>query len=145
MNSNNIIIRNIPGIPEIKSGDDLSLILSKAFKKNRIKLKDKDVLVITQKIISKAENRLVHKDFIKPTAKAIILSKKINKNPFLTQLILNESKRIIQKKPGVIITETHHGFICANSGIDQSNIPVDYYCLLPLNPDNSAKKNSFNL
>ena len=140
MNSNNIIIRNIPGIPEIKSGDDLPLIILKAFKKNRIKLKDKDVLVITQKIISKAENRLVHKDFIKPTAKAIILSKKINKNPFLTQLILNESKRIIQKKPGVIITETHHGFICANSGIDQSNIPVDYYCLLPLNPDNSAKK-----
>ena len=140
MNSNNIIIRNIPGIPEIKSGDDLPPIISKAFKKNRIKLKDKDVLVITQKIISKAENRLVHKDFIKPTAKAIILSKKINKNPFLTQLILNESKRIIQKKPGVIITETHHGFICANSGIDQSNIPVDYYCLLPLNPDKSAKK-----
>ena len=140
MNSNNIIIRNIPGIPEIKSGDDLPLIILKAFKKNRIKLKDKDVLVITQKIISKAENRLVHKDFIKPTAKAIILSKKINKNPFLTQLILNESKRIIQKKPGVIITETHHGFICANSGIDQSNIPVDYYCLLPLNPDKSAKK-----
>ena len=140
MNSNNIIIRNIPGIPEIKSGDDLPLIILKAFKKNRIKLKDKDVLVITQKIISKAENRLVHKDFIKPTAKAIILSKKINKNPFLTQLILNESKRIIQKKPGVIITETHHGFICANSGIDQSNIPVDYYCLLPLNSDKSAKK-----
>ena len=140
MNSNNIIIRNIPGIPEIKPGDDLPLIILKAFKKNRIKLKDKDVLVITQKIISKAENRLVHKDFIKPTTKAIILSKKINKNPFLTQLILNESKRIIQKKPGVIITETHHGFICANSGIDQSNIPVDYYCLLPLNPDKSAKK-----
>ena len=140
MKSNNIIIRNIPSIPEIKSGDDLPSIISKAFKKNRIKLKDKDVLVITQKIISKAENRLVHKDFIKPTAKAIILSKKINKNPFLTQLILDESKRIILKKPGVIITETHHGFICANSGIDQSNIPVDYYCLLPLNPDNSAKK-----
>ena len=140
MNSNNIIIRNIPGIPEIKSGDDLPFIISKAFKKNRIKLKDKDVLVITQKIISKSENRLVHKDSIKPTTKAIILSKKINKNPFLTQLILNESKRIIQKKPGVIITETHHGFICANSGIDQSNIPVDYYCLLPLNPDKSAKK-----
>ena len=140
MKFNNIIIRNIPGIPEIKSGDDLPSIISKAFKKNRIKLKDKDVLVITQKIISKAENRLVHKDFIKPTTKAVILSKKINKNPFLTQLILDESKRIIQKKPGVIITETHHGFICANSGIDQSNIPVDYYCLLPLNPDKSAKK-----
>ena len=140
MKYNNITIRNIPGIPEIKSGDDLPSIISKAFKKNRIKLKDKDVLVITQKIISKSENRLVHKDSIKPTTKAVILSKKINKNPFLTQLILDESKRIIQKKPGVIITETHHGFICANSGIDQSNIPVDYYCLLPLNPDNSAKK-----
>ena len=140
MNYNNITIRNILGIPEIKSGDDISQIILQTLKKNRIKLKDKDVLVITQKIISKAENRLVHKDLIKPTTKAINLSKKINKNPLLTQLILNESKRIIQKKPGVIITETHHGFICANSGIDQSNVPVDCYCLLPINPDNSAKK-----
>ena len=138
MNYNNITIRNILGIPEIKSGDDVSQIILQTLKKNRIKLKDKDVLVITQKIISKAENRLVHKDLIKPTTKAINLSKKINKNPLLTQLILNESKRIIQKKPGVIITETHHGFICANSGIDQSNVPVDCYCLLPINPDNSA-------
>ena len=140
MKYNNIIIRNVIGVPEIKSGDNISQIVLRVLKKNRIKLQDKDVLVITQKIISKAENRLIHKNFINPSSKAIILSKKINKNPVLTQLILNESKRIIQHKSGIIITETHHGFICANSGIDQSNIPANYYCLLPINPDKSAKK-----
>tara|TARA_B100000029_G_scaffold512171_1_gene608124 strand:+ start:4091 stop:4846 length:756 start_codon:yes stop_codon:yes gene_type:complete len=140
MKYNKIIIRNIPGIPEIQPGNDISKIIIESLKKNRIKLRNKDVLVITQKIISKAEDRLIHINSIKLTSKAIKLSKSINKNPLLTQLILNESKRIIQKKPGVIITETHHGFICANSGIDKSNIPENYYCLLPINPDKSAKK-----
>ena len=140
MTSNNIIIKSISGIPEINSGDNIAKIIIQALKKNRIKLQNKDVIVITQKIISKSENRLIHKNNVIPKKSAIKLSKSINKNPILTQLILNESKRIIQKKPGVIITETHHGFICANSGIDQSNIPSDYYCLLPVNPDKSAKQ-----
>ena len=128
-----IIIKNISNIPEIQSNDDLSKIIISALKKNRLKLKNKDVLVITQKIISKSENRLVHR------------------NNALTQLILDESQRIIKKKYGVIITETNHGFICANSGIDQSNIPPNYFCLLPINPDKSAKKirialeNEFNV
>ena len=100
MTSNNIIIKSISGIPEINSGDNIAKIIIQALKKNRIKLQNKDVIVITQKIISKSENRLIHKNNVIPKKSAIKLSKSINKNPILTQLILNESKRIIQKKPG---------------------------------------------
>jgi|TARA_B100001179_G_C18592388_1_gene405363 coenzyme F420-0:L-glutamate ligase/coenzyme F420-1:gamma-L-glutamate ligase len=135
-----IIIRSLPNIPEVTSFSNISILISNSLDKNNIKLKNKDVLVITQKIISKAENRLIHKNSIIPSNRAIKLSKQIHKNAKLTQLILDESKRIIKKKHGVVITETHHGFICANSGIDQSNVPINYFCLLPINPDNSAKK-----
>jgi len=135
-----IIIRSLPNIPEVTSFSNVSILISNSLDKNNIKLKNKDVLVITQKIISKAENRLIHKNNITPSNRAIKLSKQIHKNVKLTQLILDESKRIIKKKHGVVITETHHGFICANSGIDQSNVPINYFCLLPINPDNSAKK-----
>ena len=140
MPSSDIIIKNISNIPEIQSNDNLSKIIIHALKKNRLKLKNKDVLVITQKIISKSENRLVHENNVIPTKSAKKLSKQIGKSSILTQLILDESQRIIKKKYGVIITETNHGFICANSGIDQSNIPQNYFCLLPINPDKSAKK-----
>ena len=132
-----IIIRSLPNIPEVTSFSNISILISNSLDKNNIKLKNKDVLVITQKIISKAENRLIHKNNITPSNRAIKLSKQIHKNAKLTQLILDESKRIIKKKHGVVITETHHGFICANSGIDQSNVPINYFCLLPINPDNS--------
>ena len=135
-----IIILSLPNIPEVTSFSNISILISNSLDKNNIKLKNKDVLVITQKIISKAENRLIHKNSIIPSNRAIKLSKQIHKNAKLTQLILDESKRIIKKKHGVVITETHHGFICANSGIDQSNVPINYFCLLPINPDNSAKK-----
>jgi coenzyme F420-0:L-glutamate ligase/coenzyme F420-1:gamma-L-glutamate ligase len=134
-----IIIRSLPNIPEVTSSSDISILISDSLDKNNIKLKNKDVLVITQKIISKAENRLIHKNNVIPSNRAIKLSKQIHKNAKLTQLILDESKRIIKKKQGVVITETHHGFICANSGIDQSNVPINYFCLLPINPDTSAK------
>ena len=140
MTSSDIIIKNISNIPEIQSNDNLFKIIIHALKKNRLKLKNKDVLVITQKIISKSENRLVHENNVIPTQSAKKLSKQIGKSSILTQLILDESQRIIKKKYGVIITETNHGFICANSGIDQSNIPQNYFCLLPINPDKSAKK-----
>lgn len=139
-NINNIIIKHIPNIPEIKSNDNIASIIIKTINKNNIKLKNKDIFVITQKIISKSEDRLIYKNNIKPSKSAIKLSKQIGKNAFITQLIIDESRRIIKKKRGVIITETHHGFICANAGIDQSNVPIDYYCLLPINPDKSAKK-----
>ena len=97
MPSSDIIIKNISNVPEIQSNDNLSKIIIHVLKKNRLKLKNKDVLVITQKIISKSENRLVHKNNIIPTQSAKKLSKQIGKSSVLTQLILDESQRIIKK------------------------------------------------
>jgi len=132
----------IIGIPEIKSGDNIPKILNKGLFSNKINLKDNDILVLTQKIISKAENRIIDLHSVKPKSKAIKLGKELNKNPKLVQLILDESKSIIKidKNRGIIITETKLGHICANSGIDSSNIyGSNNVSLLPKNPDRSAK------
>tara|TARA_B100001964_G_scaffold245790_1_gene336196 strand:- start:5119 stop:5880 length:762 start_codon:yes stop_codon:yes gene_type:complete len=132
----------IIGIPEIKSGDNIPKILNKELVSNKINLKDNDILVLTQKIVSKAENRIINLDSIKPKSKAIKLGKELNKNPKLVQLILDESKSIIKidKNRGIIITETKLGHICANSGIDSSNIyGGNNVSLLPKDPDKSAK------
>ena len=132
----------IIGIPEIKSGDNIPKIINKGLFSNKINLKNNDILVLTQKIISKAENRIIDLHSVKPKSKAIKLGKELNKNPKLVQLILDESKSIIKidKNRGIIITETKLGHICANSGIDSSNIyGGNNVSLLPENPDKSAK------
>ena len=132
----------IIGIPEIKSGDNIPKIINKGLFSNKINLKNNDILVLTQKIISKAENRIIDLDSVKPKSKAIKLGKELNKNAKLVQLILDESKSIIKidKNRGIIITETKLGHICANSGIDSSNIyGGNNVSLLPENPDKSAK------
>ena len=132
----------IIGIPEIKSGDNIPKIINKGLFSNKINLKNNDILVLTQKIISKSENRIIELDSVKPKSKAIKLGKELNKNAKLVQLILDESKSIIKidKNRGIIITETKLGHICANSGIDSSNIyGSNNVSLLPKNPDRSAK------
>ena len=144
----------ISGIPEIKSGDNIPKIINKGLNSNKISLKNNDVLVITQKIISKSEDRIINLTSIHPENKAIELGKKLRKNPKLIQLIINESNSIIKidKNRGIIITETKLGHICANSGIDSSNIyGANNVSLLPEDPDKSAKiiyknlKQKFNL
>ena len=144
----------ITGIPEIKSGDNIPKIINKGLNTNKISLKNNDVLVITQKIISKSEDRIINLTSVNPENKAIELGKKLKKNPKLIQLIIDESKSIIKidKHRGIIITETKLGHICANSGIDSSNIyGRNNVSLLPKNPDKSAKfiyknlKQKFNL
>ena len=137
-NKNNIQIYPIHGIPEINAGDNIGNLIIKSLSKNKLSLLNNDILIITQKIISKSEDRLIHKNSITPSLRAIKLSKKIHKSAKLTELILNESVRIVKRNSHTIITETKHGFICANSGIDQSNIKKDYFCLLPLDSDFSA-------
>ena len=137
-NKNIIQIYPIHGIPEINAGDNIANLIIKSLPKNKLSLLNKDILIITQKIISKSEDRLIHKNSIKPSIRAIKLSKRIHKSAKLTELILNESVRIIKRNSYTIVTETKHGFICANSGIDQSNIKKDYFCLLPLDSDFSA-------
>jgi coenzyme F420-0:L-glutamate ligase / coenzyme F420-1:gamma-L-glutamate ligase len=131
-------------IPEIRPGDNLPRILLAAIKKSKFSFQQNDILVLAQKIISKSENRLIDLTTITPSQRAIDLAAKSDKDarkdPRLVEVILRESRRVVRDHP-VLIVETHHGFICANAGIDQSNIPGEtVVSLLPKNPDSSAKK-----
>ena len=128
------------GIPEVRKGDDVATLLYRALKKHRLGLQDSDVIVVKQKIVSKSEGRLVRLDSVSPSTKAKKIARSVNKDPSLVELILRESKRVVRMGHGVIITETKHGFVCANSGIDRSNVPAGWAALLPERPDESARR-----
>jgi coenzyme F420-0:L-glutamate ligase/coenzyme F420-1:gamma-L-glutamate ligase len=115
----------------------------RAIRANRTSLKNHDVVVVTQKIISKSEGRILDLSNVKPSKRALELANQTKKNPRIVELILKESRNLIRYSENLIITETRHGFICANSGIDQSNVgsPEDgFVSLLPVDPDLSAKR-----
>ena len=130
----------IPGIPEIRKGDDLPGLIAAAARKGGLRLEDGDVLVVAQKIVSKAEGRVVSLETVSPSAKAQELATQLKKDARAVELVLRESRRILRSER-VLIAETHHGFVCANSGIDHSNVPgEDVVTLLPRHPDGSAEK-----
>ena len=120
---------------EISIDDDLSKIIL-----DSTDVCDGDILVIAQKIISKQEGRLVELSTVTPSLLSEGISSQYNKDPRIVELVLSESKRIVRMKSGLIITETNTGFICANSGIDESNVVNGFATLLPLNSDESAEK-----
>ena len=120
---------------EIISGDDLAEIIL-----NSADVCDGDILVIAQKIISKQEGRLVELSTVNPSLLSEGISSQYKKDPRVVELVLSESKRIVRMKNGLIITETKNGFICANSGIDESNVVNGFATLLPLNSDESAEQ-----
>ena len=120
---------------EIESSDDLSDLILKSEK-----LTDGDILVVAQKIISKQEGRLIDLSTITPSLLAEGISSQYQKDPRIVELILSESKRIIRMNNGILIVETHHGFICANAGIDESNVEEGYATLLPVDSDASAQR-----
>jgi coenzyme F420-0:L-glutamate ligase/coenzyme F420-1:gamma-L-glutamate ligase len=128
------------GIPRIKPGDDLLQHLIRSLDDGGIVLQDSDVMVVTQKVVSKAEGRIVRIEDVSPGKKARLLAEELGKDPRTVQVILQESKRIVRKGHGVLITETKHGFVCANAGIDQSNVEEGYLTLLPEDPDRSARR-----
>ena len=133
---------------DVKPGMSLKAIISKALRDSGVGLQEGDILVVAQKIVSKAEGRVVDLATVKPSLKALRLAKKLQKDARLIELILQESKEIVLVKNGIIITETRHGFICANSGVDQSNLEDDSSAvLLPVDPDRSAKmlRDSFGI
>ena len=119
---------------EITIDDDLSKLII-----NSTDIHDDDIIIIAQKIISKHEGRVVELSSVKPSLLAEGISSQYKKNPHIVELILSESKRIIRMKNGLIIVETNHGFICANAGIDESNVVDGFATLLPLNSDKSAE------
>ena len=120
---------------EISVDDDLSKIIL-----DSTDVCNGDILVIAQKIISKQEGRLVELSTVTPSLLSEGISSQYNKDPRIVELVLSESKRIVRMKSGLIITETNTGFICANSGIDESNVVNGFATLLPLNSDESAEK-----
>jgi coenzyme F420-0:L-glutamate ligase/coenzyme F420-1:gamma-L-glutamate ligase len=130
----------IPGLPEIHKGDVLPRQIVAAAHHAKIAFEHGDILVVAQKIVSKSEGRIVQLSKIKPSAKARKVASSLKKDPRLIEVVLRESRRIVRSEH-VLIVETHHGFVCANAGVDQSNVPgVDAVTLLPRDPDRSARR-----
>jgi len=141
MNSLEVIA--LKGLPLIKAGDDLAGLIASALERNDVEPQARDVLVVAQKIISKAEGRMVDLATIEPSAKARTLAAETDKDPRLVEVILSESVRVVRAaRRGVLIVEHRRGFIMANAGVDQSNVgPADgvhRVLLLPKDPDRSA-------
>src|SRR6267143_2490050 len=131
---------SLPGIPEIQAGGDLVKCVIDAARRAAIRFESGDILVIAQKIVSKAERSVVRLKTVRPSPQAHSLAARLKKDPRAIQVVLNESRRIV-RSDHALITETHHGFVCANAGVDHSNAPgADVVTLLPRNPDRSAKK-----
>jgi coenzyme F420-0:L-glutamate ligase/coenzyme F420-1:gamma-L-glutamate ligase len=134
-----ISITGLKGIPMIKSGDDLGLLIVKIAEEQGIGIMDEDIIVVTQKVVSKAEGRLVKLKEIDPSEFAREISEGTERDPRRTEAILRESSRIIKMRGQVLIAETRHGFVCANAGVDHSNVEEGLLCLLPIDPDRSAR------
>jgi len=131
----------LPGIPLVQQGDDLSALILQALARARLALEDGDILVLAQKIVSKAEGRRVHLSQVDPTPEATALAEQTGKDPRLVELILRESREVRRCREGLIIVEHNHGFVCANAGIDHSNVggEDEWVLLLPEDSDASAR------
>ncbi|MBI4460293.1 MAG: coenzyme F420-0:L-glutamate ligase [Acidobacteria bacterium] len=130
----------ISGLPEISTGDSLSELIWRAVLNGRLAFADGDVLVVAQKIVSKAEGRLVELSRVEPSLFARSAASSLDKDARQIEVILRESKRIVRMEGGVLIAETHHGLVCANAGVDASNVPPGWVSLLPQEPDASAER-----
>ena len=138
-----VTLIGIQGLPEIRPGDDLAKLVVEAAKGQDTALAPGDVVVVTQKIVSKAENRLVRLATVEPSAFAREFAAAWDKDPRVVEVVLREAKRIVRMDNGVLITETRHGFRCANSGVDASNVGPEAdetVALLPLDSDESARR-----
>jgi coenzyme F420-0:L-glutamate ligase/coenzyme F420-1:gamma-L-glutamate ligase len=126
--------RALAGIPEVQAGDDLAALIAPH-------VADGDVVVIAQKVVSKAEGRVVALTSVQPSSEALGIAAKFGKDPRLVQVVLDESVSVIRAAHGVLICETRHGFVCANAGVDLSNTGAeDVAVLLPADPDASAQR-----
>jgi len=133
-------IVGIETIGEAVQGDSIGGLIAEAAARQSIVLTSADILVVAHKIVSKAEGRIVRLDGVAPSARAVEIGRELGKDARLVEIILGESRRVIRKGGTALIVETHHGFICANAGVDASNVGLDRVALLPRDPDASAKK-----
>ena len=128
-------LRPVEGLSEIEPGDDVPALLAARVPPGP------GILVVAQKIVSKAEGRIVRLADVEPSARALELARKVEKDPRQVELVLRESVRVVREVPGVLICETRHGLICANAGVDLSNAPGEEVAvLLPVDPDASAER-----
>jgi coenzyme F420-0:L-glutamate ligase/coenzyme F420-1:gamma-L-glutamate ligase len=136
-----VTVSGIEGIPEIRPGDELARLIAEAARAQGTPLRDGDVLIVTQKIVSKSEGRFVELAEVEPSPLAVELATNWEKDARHVEVVLRESRRIVRMDHGVIICETKHGFVCANAGVDASKVPGnDRVLLLPLDPDESARR-----
>ena len=136
-------LRIIPltGIGEISPGSDLGITIYEALRAQKLALQPGDILVVTQKIVSKAEGRMVNPGEVQPSEFARMAALESKKDAHHLEVVLRESRRIVRMDHGVLIAETKHGFICANAGVDESNVNGEHQLtLLPLDPDRSARE-----
>ena len=136
-------VRALGGIPEIVEGDDLAALIGNALAQepDLLPLRADDVLVVTQKVVSKAEGAVVDLETVEPRPEAVEFAARYDRDPRQVEVVLREARRVVRMANGVLITETHHGFVCANGGIDASNVgPASGHVvtLLPRDPDASA-------
>jgi coenzyme F420-0:L-glutamate ligase/coenzyme F420-1:gamma-L-glutamate ligase len=130
----------IPGMPEIREGDDLAQRIVEAAKKAGLQFEEGDIVVVAQKIVSKSEGAVVSLAKVKPSERARTLAAQLKKDARAIEVVLRESRRVLRSER-VLIAETHHGFVCANAGVDHSNVPGnDAVTLLPRDPDGSAER-----
>lgn len=137
-------ISAVRGFDLVRRGDDLAQLIAAAFERSSLSLRAGDVVVVAQKIVSKAEGRLVDLATVTPSPRAIALAADIGKDPRLVEVILSESVRVVRKRPGLLIVEHRLGFVMANAGIDRSNVDgaagAEPVLLLPRDPDGSAAR-----
>jgi coenzyme F420-0:L-glutamate ligase / coenzyme F420-1:gamma-L-glutamate ligase len=127
-------------LPMVNAGDDLASLILDGIRANRMDLLDHDVLVVAQKIVSKAEGRILALNDVEPSPDAIRTAQIVRKDPRLVEVILRESTRVVRQAPDVLIVEHRLGFVMANAGVDQSNCKPGHVVLLPENPDRSASE-----
>src|ERR1700733_5502648 len=133
----------IPGLPMVRAGDDLPALILAGLERAGQVLRDRDVVVVAQKIVSKAEGRTVDLADVVPSAEAIVLAAQVGKDPAIVQVVLSDSVKVVRSRPNLMIMQHRLGFVMANAGVDQSNVAAadghHRALLLPLDPDGSAE------
>jgi coenzyme F420-0:L-glutamate ligase/coenzyme F420-1:gamma-L-glutamate ligase len=130
----------VPGLPDVSRDANLAALIAGAATRAGREIAPGDVVVVAQKIVSKAEAALVRLDGVVPSARAREWADAHGKDPRVVEVILGESRRIVRMERGILIAETHHGFVCANAGVDASNVAPGFVTLLPRDPDASAER-----
>lgn len=137
---NSLEIIPVKGIGEVNKGENLGELILGACRRSKIKIREGDVVCVTHKIVSKSEGRVFRLAEITPSKFAIRAARRIQKDPEQVEVILSETRRVVKMVKGLIISETSQGFVCANAGVDQSNVEIGTILLLPKRPDESARR-----